>query len=235
MLEFTLGIHQHFRDTPGQTDVRSTEVRQACLWTMSKRFLVTRPPHITLCSDFHFWSCGPLITRRWNETCFHPYLHTSVFLWHKATERCLEACLWVALLKDSIPSVLAVEISVVKCTFLPPLEKCFIAELAGGYFLHRGWDNFYKEGERARYACYQDFQAQHNEVTCTRNGWAPPPRCTRKSEWASILVKFLPKTICCSSNFWKWRLSFKNDLTYYRIFHSDYRSETSNQDFHSFK
>ncbi|XP_018767612.3 complement factor H [Serinus canaria] len=66
------------------------------------------------------------------------------------------------------------------------LKKCFIGELAGGYFLHRGWDNFYKEGERARYACYQDFQAQHNEVTCTRNGWAPPPRCTRKKTCQDI-------------------------------------------------
>lgn len=103
--------------------------------------------------------------------------------------------------KDQFPSVLAVEISVVKCAFLPSLEKCYVGEVENGYFPGRGWDDFYKEGERVRYVCYNDYQAQHEEVTCTKNGWAPAPRCTRKSECACILVRFLSKTLCCNGNF----------------------------------
>uniref|UniRef100_A0A8C3TYR3 Sushi domain-containing protein n=1 Tax=Catharus ustulatus TaxID=91951 RepID=A0A8C3TYR3_CATUS len=60
------------------------------------------------------------------------------------------------------------------------LKKCFVRELENGYF--PGWNDFYKEGERARYVCHNDYQAQHKEVTCTRNGWAPPPRCIRTSD-----------------------------------------------------
>ncbi|NWS07731.1 CFAH factor, partial [Motacilla alba] len=69
------------------------------------------------------------------------------------------------------------------------LRKCFIKELVNGNFLYRGWKDFFKEGERARYTCHYDFQAQHNEVTCTRSGWAPPPRCTRKKKCQNIIFE----------------------------------------------
>lgn len=146
----------------------------------------------------------------------------------------------VMLPKDSFPSLLAENFSLVKCTFLPSLEKCFFRGLENGYFLRHNQEDFYKEGETVRYVCHSDYQAQHEEVTCTRNGWAPPPRCTRKSECAGILLrvlsepfihfqKFLPQD-CLSQN----DLAIKN-LTYYKSFLSEYKTETSNQDFHPFK
>ncbi|XP_064283972.1 complement factor H isoform X1 [Passer domesticus] len=69
-------------------------------------------------------------------------------------------------------------------------KKCFVRELANGYFPHHGWNDFYKEGERARYTCHHhDLQPQHDEVTCTRNGWAPPPRCIRKKKCQDIIFE----------------------------------------------
>ncbi|NWW82452.1 CFAH factor, partial [Climacteris rufus] len=65
------------------------------------------------------------------------------------------------------------------------LKKCYVRELENGYFPSR-WETFYKEGARVRYGCYNDYQAEHEEVTCTRNGWSPPPRCTHKKECQSI-------------------------------------------------
>ncbi|NXU39020.1 CFAH factor, partial [Drymodes brunneopygia] len=66
------------------------------------------------------------------------------------------------------------------------LKKCSVRELENGYFPHHGRSGFYKEGERARYVCHNDYQAQHEEVTCTKNGWAPAPRCTRKKKCQNI-------------------------------------------------
>ncbi|NXO70906.1 CFAH factor, partial [Phainopepla nitens] len=65
------------------------------------------------------------------------------------------------------------------------LKKCPI-ELVNGYFPSRSHVRFHKEGERVRYDCYHDYQAQHEEVTCTRNGWVPLPRCTRKKKCQRI-------------------------------------------------
>uniref|UniRef100_A0A8B9SA23 Sushi domain-containing protein n=1 Tax=Apteryx owenii TaxID=8824 RepID=A0A8B9SA23_APTOW len=66
-----------------------------------------------------------------------------------------------------------------------PEPKClskYISTLENGYFLHR--QNVYKEGERIRYTCGDDYnpENQDGEVTCTKNDWSPPPRCIRKSE-----------------------------------------------------
>ncbi|NWT89093.1 CFAH factor, partial [Lanius ludovicianus] len=69
------------------------------------------------------------------------------------------------------------------------LKKCFTRELENGYFPRHSWNDFYKEGERVRYGCYTDYQAEHEEVTCTRNGWAPAPRCTRKKKCQSIILE----------------------------------------------
>ncbi|KAM7014081.1 complement factor H [Passerculus sandwichensis] len=67
------------------------------------------------------------------------------------------------------------------------LKQCFPGQLEGGYFLYG--NNYFVEGDRIRYTCHPDFQAQHNEVTCTRNGWAPPPRCTRKKKCQEIIFE----------------------------------------------
>ncbi|NWT66601.1 CFAH factor, partial [Prunella himalayana] len=69
------------------------------------------------------------------------------------------------------------------------LKKCFVRELVNGYFPYRGWYDYVKEGERATYVCYDGYQAQHPEVTCTSNGWAPPPRCTHKKKCQDITFK----------------------------------------------
>ncbi|XP_027569079.2 complement factor H isoform X1 [Pipra filicauda] len=59
------------------------------------------------------------------------------------------------------------------------LKKCYTRQLINGYFPRHQMD-FYKEGETATYACNNDYHAEHKEVTCTRNGWSPPPRCIRE-------------------------------------------------------
>ncbi|NXI30986.1 CFAH factor, partial [Sterrhoptilus dennistouni] len=69
------------------------------------------------------------------------------------------------------------------------LKKCFFRELENGYFLRHNREDFYKEGRRVRYVCHSDYQAQHEEVTCTGNGWAPPPRCTRKRKCQGTVFK----------------------------------------------
>ncbi|NWV13177.1 CFAH factor, partial [Ptilonorhynchus violaceus] len=65
------------------------------------------------------------------------------------------------------------------------LKKCYATELKNGYFPSH-WKNHYKEGERARYGCYNGYQAQHEEIACTRNGWSPPPRCIHKKKCQNI-------------------------------------------------
>ncbi|XP_063262791.1 complement factor H-like [Prinia subflava] len=69
------------------------------------------------------------------------------------------------------------------------LKKCPSSELENGYFPRHGRDVFYKEGETVRYGCYSNYQAQHEAVTCTRNGWAPPPRCTPKKQCQTIVFE----------------------------------------------
>ncbi|NXE32792.1 CFAH factor, partial [Ptilorrhoa leucosticta] len=69
------------------------------------------------------------------------------------------------------------------------LKKCSIRGLENGYFPHHGSADFYKEGERVRYGCYTDYQAEHEAVRCTRNGWVPPPRCTRKKKCRNVIFE----------------------------------------------
>lgn len=88
----------------------------------------------------------------------------------------------------------------VKCTYLPSLETCPVRQLENGYFSNR--KNVYKEGEKAIYACYDDYQTEHGdgEVTCTKSDWSPPPRCIRRSECPYILLGFLAKTSECKNH-----------------------------------
>ncbi|NXF51435.1 CFAH factor, partial [Oceanites oceanicus] len=66
------------------------------------------------------------------------------------------------------------------------LKKCHDGELENGYFPHR--QKFYKEGDRAKYVCNDDYHTEHEdgEVTCTKNDWSPPPRCIRKKKCQNI-------------------------------------------------
>jgi len=67
--------------------------------------------------------------------------------------------------------------------YLPPLENCHVRRLENGYYSDNH-ENVYKEGEKVRYRCNDDYYAEHEhgEVTCTKDGLSPPPRCIRKSE-----------------------------------------------------
>uniref|UniRef100_A0A8C3DYK5 Complement factor H n=1 Tax=Corvus moneduloides TaxID=1196302 RepID=A0A8C3DYK5_CORMO len=69
------------------------------------------------------------------------------------------------------------------------VQKCSIRGLENGYFPRRNWYEFYKEGERVSYGCYNDYQAEHEKVTCTRNGWEPAPRCIRKKKCQTIIFE----------------------------------------------
>ncbi|NXE07892.1 CFAH factor, partial [Lophotis ruficrista] len=67
------------------------------------------------------------------------------------------------------------------------LKKCHVRHLENGYFSDR-WKNVYKEGERAKYVCNNDYYTEHEDgdVTCTKDDWSPPPRCIRKKKCQSI-------------------------------------------------
>ncbi|NWS66109.1 CFAH factor, partial [Crotophaga sulcirostris] len=67
------------------------------------------------------------------------------------------------------------------------LKNCEIRQLENGYFSY-GQKYFYVEGERVRYVCNNDYHTEHEdgEVTCTKDGLLPPPRCIRKSECQNI-------------------------------------------------
>uniref|UniRef100_A0A8B9TBF0 Sushi domain-containing protein n=1 Tax=Anas platyrhynchos TaxID=8839 RepID=A0A8B9TBF0_ANAPL len=62
------------------------------------------------------------------------------------------------------------------------LKTCFVTHLENGYFRYNRYT--YTEGERIQYVCNQDYRTESagGEVTCTKNGWSPFPRCIRKSD-----------------------------------------------------
>ncbi|NXM70254.1 CFAH factor, partial [Serilophus lunatus] len=68
------------------------------------------------------------------------------------------------------------------------LKKCPVRQLQNGDFPHRRSD-FYKEGERATYICYDNYIAEHEEVTCTRDGWSPSPRCIHEKKCPPIDIE----------------------------------------------
>ncbi|KAM9186708.1 complement factor H-like isoform 5-T5 [Mergus octosetaceus] len=60
------------------------------------------------------------------------------------------------------------------------LKTCSVTHLENGYFRYNRYT--YTEGERIQYVCNQDYrtESEGGEVTCTKNGWSPFPRCIRK-------------------------------------------------------
>ncbi|XP_054689181.1 complement factor H [Grus americana] len=67
------------------------------------------------------------------------------------------------------------------------LKNCHVRQLQNGYFAP-SQKSVYTEGERVKYACYADYRTEHEdgEVTCTKDGWSPPPRCIRKKKCQTI-------------------------------------------------
>ncbi|NXK36874.1 CFAH factor, partial [Piprites chloris] len=62
------------------------------------------------------------------------------------------------------------------------LKSCNGNRIQNGYFPR----HFYTEGETATYVCNSNYQAEHKAVRCTRNGWAPHPRCIREKNCPRI-------------------------------------------------
>ncbi|XP_021259830.1 complement factor H isoform X2 [Numida meleagris] len=61
------------------------------------------------------------------------------------------------------------------------LKKCHARNLENGN-IQTNWRNFYKEGDRAKFFCSANYRTENEdgEITCTKNGWSPTPRCIRK-------------------------------------------------------
>nr|XP_038039006.1 complement factor H isoform X1 [Anas platyrhynchos] len=68
------------------------------------------------------------------------------------------------------------------------LKTCSVTHLENGYFRYN--HDTYTEGERIQYACNPDYRTESagGEVTCTKNGWSPFPRCIRKKTCQSIVL-----------------------------------------------
>ncbi|KFQ21438.1 Complement factor H, partial [Merops nubicus] len=68
------------------------------------------------------------------------------------------------------------------------LKKCHVGELENGRFVYDR--NVYKEGDRIRYVCNDDHYSEHEDekVTCTKDGWSPPPRCIRKKKCQKLKI-----------------------------------------------
>ncbi|NWZ25700.1 CFAH factor, partial [Asarcornis scutulata] len=68
------------------------------------------------------------------------------------------------------------------------LKTCSVTHLENGYFRYNRYT--YTEGERIQYVCNQDYrtESEGGEVTCTKNGWSPFPRCIRKKTCKNIVL-----------------------------------------------
>lgn len=97
--------------------------------------------------------------------------------------------------KNYFNTVWAVFINVVKCAYFSSLERCDVGPLENGY-IQNNWKRYFKEGERTKYFCNKNYRTENEdgEITCSKNGWSPTPRCIRKGERAYFLSQFLTKT-----------------------------------------
>lgn len=59
------------------------------------------------------------------------------------------------------------------------LGKCVFNYLENGYYLK--YTQNYLEGESIRVFCHPGYSLQNHQttMTCTENGWFPPPKCIR--------------------------------------------------------
>lgn len=69
------------------------------------------------------------------------------------------------------------------------LKRCDVGPLENGY-IQNNRKRYFKEGERTKYLCNKNYRAENEdgEITCSKNGWSPTPRCIRKEtcQWVDL-------------------------------------------------
>ncbi|NXC38026.1 CFAH factor, partial [Penelope pileata] len=67
------------------------------------------------------------------------------------------------------------------------LKICSVRHPENGRFTDI-WNNFYTEGEKATYSCNTQYRPENDggEITCTKNGWSPAPRCVLKEKCQNV-------------------------------------------------
>uniref|UniRef100_A0A8C6IE81 Complement factor H-related 1 n=1 Tax=Mus spicilegus TaxID=10103 RepID=A0A8C6IE81_MUSSI len=60
---------------------------------------------------------------------------------------------------------------------VPCLRKCIFHYVENGESSH--WENNYVQGQSVKVQCYNGYSLQNDQdiMTCTENGWSPPPKC----------------------------------------------------------
>ncbi|EDL39524.1 mCG8131, partial [Mus musculus] len=66
---------------------------------------------------------------------------------------------------------------------VPCLRKCVFHYLENGESSH--WENNYVQGQSVKVQCYNGYSLQNDQdiMTCTENGWSPPPKCIRITDY----------------------------------------------------
>ncbi|XP_029336719.1 complement factor H-like isoform X4 [Mus caroli] len=62
---------------------------------------------------------------------------------------------------------------------VPCLRKCVFHYVENGESSH--WEKIYIQGQSVKVQCYNGYSLQNGQdtMTCTENGWSPPPKCIR--------------------------------------------------------
>ncbi|NXJ64234.1 CFAH factor, partial [Rostratula benghalensis] len=65
-------------------------------------------------------------------------------------------------------------------------KNCDTSYLENGYFLRN--QSVFNEDDKIKYRCNKNFHAEQEDgvVTCTKNGWSPPPRCIYNNKCQNI-------------------------------------------------
>ncbi|KAB0336692.1 hypothetical protein FD755_025896, partial [Muntiacus reevesi] len=73
----------------------------------------------------------------------------------------------------------------------PCLRQCTFNYLENGRTPRR--EEKYLQGKTVRVDCYDGYSLENNQnkMTCTENGWSPPPRCIRVNSAALSTAKYL--------------------------------------------
>nr|AAA37416.1 complement factor H-related protein [Mus musculus] len=62
---------------------------------------------------------------------------------------------------------------------VPCVRKCVFHYVENGEFAY--WEKIYVQGQSLKVQCYNGYSLQNGQdtMTCTENGWSPPPKCIR--------------------------------------------------------